>query len=198
MCEEDMMFNRNNRQVPGRLISRLPMLGAFPSVALALLAVVAPPALALDSDSKQPMYIESDTATYDEKKGETTYLGNVKATQGSLEAAGDKMVMYQVNGKTDKIVIWGNPAKIKQTPEGGKEDTHGKGQRAEYFPDTGILILYEKAMTWEGNDPAKSEHVVTSERIEYDTRNALYKAGTSHSSGKRVHVTILPKEDESE
>ncbi|MGZ8217531.1 lipopolysaccharide transport periplasmic protein LptA [Methylomagnum sp.] len=195
-----MMFNRkNNRQAPGRRLSRAPLFGAFPSVALALLCALAPqPVLALDSDSKQPMYIESDTATYDEKKGETVYTGSVKATQGSLEAVGDKMIMYQVNGKTDKIVIWGNPTKIKQTPEGGKEDTHGKGQRAEYFPDTGILILYEKAMTWEGPDPAKSEHLVTSERIEYDTRNALYKAGGSHSGGKRVHVTILPKEDESE
>lgn len=161
----------------------------------AALAFSMGPALALDSDSKQPMYIESDTATYDEKKGETVYTGSVKATQGSLEALGDKMIIYQKNGKTDKLVIYGNPAKLKQTPNPGKEDMHGTGQRAEYFPDTGILILYEKAMTWEGPDPAKSEHTVTSDRIEYDTRNSLYKAGSARSGGKRVHVTILPKEE---
>lgn len=163
--------------------------------AILALGFGAAPVLALDSDSKQPMYIESDTATYDEKKGETVYTGTVKATQGSLEALGDKMIVYQKNGKTDKLVIFGNPAKIKQTPNPGKPDNHGLGQRAEYFPDTGILILYDKAMTWEGEDPAKSEHTVHSDRIEYDTRNSLYKAGSLHSGGKRVHVTILPKEE---
>lgn len=163
--------------------------------AILALGLGAAPVLALDTDSKQPMYIESDTATYDEKKGETVYTGTVKATQGSLEALGDKMIVYQKNGKTDKLVIFGNPAKIKQTPNPGKPDNHGLGQRAEYFPDTGILILYDKAMTWEGEDPAKSEHTVHSDRIEYDTRNSLYKAGSPHSGGKRVHVTILPKEE---
>ena len=32
---------------------------------LALLATIHGPVLALDSDSKQPMYIEADSATYD-------------------------------------------------------------------------------------------------------------------------------------
>jgi len=39
---------------------------------------------ALSSDSKQPMYVESDSVVYDENKGETVYVGNVKASQGSL------------------------------------------------------------------------------------------------------------------
>lgn len=153
-------------------------------------------ALALDSDSKQPMYIESDTATYDEKKGETVYVGRVKATQGSLEVYGDKMTVYQKDNKTDKIVILGKPAKLKQTPEGGDKDMHGSGQRADYFPETGILILYDKAVTWEGPDINTSEHVVHSDRIEYDTRNSLYKAGNATTGSKRVQVTILPKEEE--
>lgn len=163
----------------------------------ALAMVSAFPSVALDNDSKQPLYIESDTASYDEKKGETVYAGNVKATQGSLETQGEQMVVYQKNGKTDKVIVYGNPVRLKQTPEGGQQDMHGKGQRAEYFPTTGILILYEKAMTWEGPDPLKSEHTVESDRIEYDTRHSLYKAGNPSGGGKRVHVTILPKETSS-
>ena len=171
----------------------------FPVLPLALLGswLAAPPALALDSESKQPMYIEADTATYDEKKGETVYVGNVKATQGSLEVLGDKMTVYQKDKKTDKIVILGKPARLKQTPEGGDKDMHGLGQRADFFPETGILILYDKAITWEGPDMATSEHVVRSDRIEYDTRNSLYKAGNATTGSKRVQVTILPKEETS-
>jgi lipopolysaccharide export system protein LptA len=175
----------------GRRRVRLP----FAWLAVLGFWLAAPPVPALDSDSKQPMYIEADTATYDEKKGETVYIGSVKATQGSLEVLGDKMTVYQKDGKTDKIVILGKPAKLKQTPEGGKEDMHGLGQRADYFPETGILILYDKAITWEGPEIATSEHVVRSDRIEYDTRNSLFKAGNASSGNKRVHVTIQPKEE---
>lgn len=204
MCEESMKYSSSDgNRPPVRPQGRFPTSNSgrrrcarFPFPWLAILGcwLAVPPASALDSDSKQPMYIEADTATYDEKKGETVYIGSVKATQGSLEVLGDKMTVYQKNGKTDKIVILGKPAKLKQTPEGGKEDMHGTGQRADYFPETGILILYDKALTWEGPDIATSEHVVRSDRIEYDTRNSLFKAGNASSGNKRVHVTIQPKE----
>jgi lipopolysaccharide export system protein LptA len=182
-----------NDSTPGGSHRRRP---PFLLLSLALLAggLAPSPAAALDSDSKQPMYIESDTATYDEKSGETVYVGNVKATQGSLEVYGDKMTVYQKDGKTDKVVVVGKPSRIKQTPEGNEQDMHGTGQRGEYFPETGILILYDKAVTWEGPDINTSEHVVHSDRIEYDTRNSLYKAGNATSGSKRVQVTILPKE----
>lgn len=173
--------------LPSRLRGPLP-------AALVALVLAAGPAQGLDSDSQQPMYIEADTATYDEKKGETIYTGNVKATQGSLEVLGDKMTVYQVEGETDKIIVVGKPARIKQRPEGDDQDTHGIGQRGEYFPKTSILILYDKASVWKGEDPAVSEHLVKSDRIEYDTRNALFKAGSPSTGSKRVHVTLQPKE----
>ena len=153
------------------------------------------PALALDSDSKQPMYIEADTATYDEGKGQTVYVGKVRFSQGSLESQSDKMVVYQKDGKTDRIETFGNPAHVKQTPEPGKPPWNGIGQRAEFFPDTGILILHDKAMAWQGDKPETSDRVV-SERIEYDSHNSVMKAGLPSSKGDRVHVTLQPEKDE--
>jgi len=158
-----------------------------------LLACASFSSQALDSDSKQPMYIEADSATYDEAKGETVYIGNVHTTQGSLDVQSDRMNVYQKNGKTDKIVAFGNPARIKQTPEPGKPDWHGTGQRAEYFPETGILILYDKALAWQG-DKADSSDRVASDRIEYDSKKSVMRAGAStNSGGKRVHVTLQPE-----
>lgn len=150
---------------------------------------------ALESDSKQPMYIEADTATYDQGKGETVYIGNVHTKQGSLEVYSDKMIVYQKEGKTDKIVAFGNPARLKQTPEPNKPDWHGTGQRAEYFPDTGLLVLYDNALAWQGEKSEESNRVA-SDRIEYDSRKSVMKAGTPTSGGKRVHVTLQPSKDE--
>lgn len=161
---------------------------------LACLAALPRAAQALSSDSKQPMYVESDSVVYDEGKGETIYTGNVKASQGSLEVTGDKMIINQQKGKADQMIIYGNPARLKQTPDGGGPDNHGVGKRADYFPDSGILILNGNAMTWEGPNPDTSEHTVKSDHIEYDTKNSIYKAGSSRSGSRRVQVKIIPKE----
>lgn len=163
--------------------------GLIPSVLIAFWCLFAVEnALALDSDSKQPIYIEANTATYDEKTGQTVYTGDVKATQGSLDVQGDQMTVYQKGGQTEKIIVTGNPTRLKQTPEGGKEDIHGTSQRADYFPDTGILILYDKALVWQGQNSTASDI------IEYDTKNGLFKAGSPTTGSKRVHVKMQPKE----
>jgi len=161
----------------------------------ALLALTGSHAWGLDTDSKQPMYIEADSATYDEGKGLTTYTGNVRFSQGSLESLSDKMVVYQKDGKTEKIETFGNPSRIRQTPEAGKPPWNGIGKRAEFFPDTGILVLHEKAMAWQGDKPESSDRV-TSERIEYDSQKSVMKAGLPASRGDRVHVTIQPGKEE--
>jgi lipopolysaccharide export system protein LptA len=141
-------------------------------------------ALGLSSDSRQPIYIEADRASYDEGKGETVYQGNVRSTQGSLVVESDQMIVYQKGGKTEKIVAMGNPVRLKQTPDGGKEDIHGTGKRAEYYPETGILILFEKAVVWQGGDSTESD------RIEYDSRRNLVKAGDPKSGQSRVRVKL--------
>ena len=151
---------------------------------------------ALSSDSKHPMFVEADAVVYDENKGETVYTGNVKARQGSLEVTGNKMIINQQKGQADQMIVYGEPARLKQTPDGGGPDNHGVGKRADYFPDSGILILNGDAMTWEGPNPDTSEHTVKSDHIEYDTKNAIYKAGSSRSGSRRVQVTIIPKTKE--
>jgi lipopolysaccharide export system protein LptA len=159
-----------------------------------VLAALAHPAQALDSDAKQPIYIESDSAVHDDARGETIYAGNVKTVQGSLEVYADHMTVYQKNGKTDKIIATGNPVRLKQTPEGGREDMHGTSQRADFFPDTSILILLDNATVWQGDKKDSSDRV-SSDRIEYDTRKSLMRAGSAGSGGKRVHVTLQPSGD---
>ncbi len=165
------------------------------AILCALLSSTAGLAWGLDTDSKQPMYIEADSATYDEGKGQTVYTGNVHFTQGSLESLSDKMIVYQKDGKTERVETFGNPARVRQVPEVGKPPWNGIGQRAEFFPDTGILVLHEKAMAWQGDKPETSNRV-TSDRIEYDSQKSVMKAGQPSGKGERVHVTIQPEKEE--
>jgi lipopolysaccharide export system protein LptA len=132
--------------------------------------------------------IEANQATYDETTGETVYVGDVQATQGSLVVNSDHMTVYQKDSKTEKVVAVGKPVRLKQTPEGGGDDLNGVAQRAEYFPETGMLILIERAVVTQGTMTTESD------RIEYDSAKGVAKAGSPSSSSKRVHVTLQPKE----
>jgi lipopolysaccharide export system protein LptA len=147
-----------------------------------------PWASALDSDSGQPIIIEANQATFDEATGETVYIGDVQATQGSLVVNSDHMTVYQKDSKTDKVVAIGKPVRLKQTPEGGGDEMNGVAQRAEYFPETGVLILLERAVVTQGTMTTESD------RIEYDSAKGVAKAGSPASSSKRVHVTLQPKD----
>lgn len=157
---------------------------------LALISGLQAPAWSLESDSSQPIYIEADGATYDDKTGVSVYTGQVEVTQGSMLLNSDKLVVYTKDRKPYKFVATGEPVTFKQTPKPGAEDVHGRALTAEYYTDTELLVMIEKAVVWQGKD------TYASERIEYDRKNAIVKAGQASSRGKRVHITLHPKEKE--
>ena len=144
-------------------------------------------AFGLESDSEQPVYIESDHAVYDEKNETSTYTGNVVAKQGTIRVDGDKLVVYMKNGDIIKMVATGNPSKFEQLPAEGKDKMYGEGLINEFYPEKNLLIFMKKASVWQGDAKQSSEH------IEYDTKNSLLKAGEHKSDGNRVHSVIKPK-----
>jgi lipopolysaccharide export system protein LptA len=142
---------------------------------------------ALESDSEQPITIDSNTATYDDATATSTYTGNVVSVQGSIRVNSDKLVVYFVNGDAEKLVFTGNKAKFKQTPSEGAEDITGEALTGEFFPKKNLLILIDEATVWQGNA------TYSSKLIEYDIKTSLVKAGEKSSDAKRVHVILKPK-----
>lgn len=144
-------------------------------------------AFGLETDSEQPVYIDSDTAVYDENTQVSTYIGNVIATQGSIKIDADKLVVYLKDGDIIKLVATGKPSKFEQLPAVGKEKMYGEGLINEFYPDKNLLIFMQNASVWQGDAKQSSDH------IEYDTKNSLLKAGQGQTDGKRVHSVIKPK-----
>lgn len=149
-----------------------------------LLLAVSLNTVALESDSKDPVYIDANSATYDEKKGEAIYMGNVQAVQGSLTVNSDQMNVLLQGGKVNKIIATGNPVRIKQTQKNAADAINSTSQKAEYFPNEYRLVLIGKAVV------VQAGNTYTSDLIEYDTRNAIVTAGQKASGSKRVHVKI--------
>lgn len=152
-----------------------------------VLFAVSNAAVALKSDSEQPVYIDSNTATYNDKSGTSVYTGNVETTQGSLHINSDKLVVYMKAGDVDKMVFTGKPAKFRQLPGVGKEEIFGEGLTGEYYPDQNKLILIEQAVVSQGTSRSASRLII------YDSKNSLIKAGEKSSDSKRVHSVFKAK-----
>jgi lipopolysaccharide export system protein LptA len=144
--------------------------------------------MALEGDSEQPITIDSNSATYDDKQGTSIYEGNVVAIQGSMRVEADKLVVFIVAGAIDKLVATGNPATFKQLPAVGKEEIKGRALIGEYYPAKKLLVLIKQAVVWQGKNLSASELIL------YDSRNSVIKAGETATDNKRVHATFQPKE----
>ncbi len=155
---------------------------------LILFIIHDPLAFALKSDRDQPITIDSNTATYDENKEVSIYTGNVDLVQGTLRVKSDKLVVYLRNGRVEKMVATGKPARFRQIPSEGKEEMRGKSLKAEYYPNKELLILIDDAIVWQGNN------TYASEIIKYDSKNAIVRAGEKATDTKRVRVILNPKE----
>lgn len=157
------------------------------AVALCSMVACAGAVQALESDSEQPIYIDSNTATYNDKAQTSIYTGNVVTRQGSLRVDSDKLVVYLKNGEISKLVATGQPARFEQLPAEGKEKIKGEALIGEYYPGRDLLILKKEAVVRQGGNKSASE------LIHYDSRNALIKAGEKSSDAKRVHSVFQPK-----
>jgi len=156
------------------------------AIALLALCLFSSPLWALSSDKNKPVEVEADSFNLDDAKKLTIYSGNVIITQGSMEIMADKMTIYGARGTTDKVIAIGNPVKFKQQPDGKQSLIRGEAQRFEYLVSKDTLVLINKATLWQGGS------TFSSDRITYDSKRSIVKAGDKNSTSKRVKITLQP------
>jgi lipopolysaccharide export system protein LptA len=154
-------------------------------VSLGLLALLAGPVQALQTDKDQPIMVEADSVEINDATGVSTYQGNVIIRQGSIKIQADKVQVHQARGDARKVIADGSPVKFEQQPDEGKL-VRGEARRAEYEMDGEILYLIGEAELHQGNDSFRSD------RITYDRGRAMVKAGASAEGKERVRMTIEP------
>jgi len=138
----------------------------------------------LTSDRSQPMNIEADRATLNEKTGNSVYEGNVQLQQGTLVLHGNKMTVQISDNTIETIVLTGNPATYQERPDGKDSDQHAEAGRIEYHAKEDRIILLENARIWQSGDEE-----FRSDRIVFDLKNNTVNAGGS-KPGDRVHITL--------
>ena len=153
--------------------------------------------LALPSDSSQPIRIQANTATLDDKRNTAVYTGNVIITQGTMRLAGTRVTLTSdANGELNKMVTQGGPATYQQTPEANKPPVKAHAQTIEYYAADERVVLIDKAFLEQSGNTFQGDYV------SYDIPGQVVDAGRNSSSGAtgadsggdgRIEITIQPR-----
>lgn len=145
-------------------------------------------ALALDTDRDQPIRVQADSATLDDKTGQTIYRGNVIIQQGSLELTGSQISMTRDSDGVETMTAVGQPAHFKQQIQDSDAYTEAFGQRITYSISAEVLEAKTDARVINDRDTFTG-HIIT-----YDLKNKLVNAqGNSSTSNGRIEMIIQPR-----
>ena len=163
------------------------------------LLLVSSNAYSLKNDTEQPLNVVSkeQLADFNSNKAKALinklsnkaiFLGNVVATQGSMELKADKAeLLRNEQGELQEVIAYGKPATFKQLQDNGKV-VNSQSAIIHYLPEKNLLILIGRATIWQDNSH------VNGEKIEYNTVTKQLKATNDNSQGGRVQSIFIPQE----
>lgn len=158
------------------------------AAATALMAA-ALPLLAADADRKRPIYLEADRVEIDDESGISTYSGDVRIVQGSMELNASKVVLYLEKREPTRYVATGAPARFTERPEDADEDLIATAPTIEYRVREDELHLLG------GGEVNQGPNTFTGETIVYlVNQNQIRATGGGSGSGSRVTMTIEPEQ----
>ena len=161
------------------------------SIHLSLLALIlaAPQALALKSDTEQPIYINSDSQQLDMKSNQVIFSGDVSLKQGSININAERIVVTRnaKNEAIEKIEAFGKPTHFSQLLDDGKT-LSAQADTLEYQIVSDELSMRGQAqLAQEGN-------VIKGSVIRYQIAKQTLIADGSHT--ERVTTILQPNQIE--
>jgi len=143
-------------------------------------------AMAISPESELPIEIESDSATFDDSKGTSSYSGNVVISQGFSRLEADSVTVSSVNRKIISIKANGRPAHFIQQASAEAPATHGYGNTIHYLAADAILRLENNASL------VQQDNSFSGDLIEYDILKRAIKAKGDETIGTRVKIQYYP------
>lgn len=150
--------------------------------ALCLLAAGA--ALALPEDRQQPIRITSDSAVQEDDK--VTYRGDVEIIQGSLKINAAQVVVSHAEGRVQRVVATGEPARFQQQPEPEGGLVKAAARTMIYYQSENRIELLRNAQV------DRDGSTVTGDRIEYLIGSETVRAQSSGTRPGRVEMVLQP------
>lgn len=152
--------------------------------AVLLAAAAASTAQAKSTDRQQPMDIAADhTDAQMADDSESTLMGNVNITQGSLTVRADQAVIVRKAGEIASVTLTGSPAVLSQVTDSGEAMT-ARARNIVYRMDSEIVLLTGAV------EIEQPRGLLRGETVKYDLSTGRLDGG---GDGTRVQMRIQPK-----
>ena len=138
-------------------------------------------------DRDKPVFLESDSAKWDEETQKSTYRGNVIVTQGTILLTGDLLIVTSKNNTINTMEMTGKKATYKQKTASGKI-VNGEAKKIQYYLEKSKIIFLNQAIL------VQSNNIVKSNKIIYKTDSENIIAGDKEGKS-RVKMTLEPKKN---
>jgi lipopolysaccharide export system protein LptA len=147
------------------------------------------------ADRSKPMHLEADQVIMDDAQHISTFIGNVRLSQGTLLIRGDKIVVAEDKDGFKHATAYGNTAEFRQKREGIDGYVEGYGDRIDYDARAGTLNFQENARLKRDLDE------VSGDNITYNVKTEIFRVNSGNSSPgneppQRVRAVIQPKANE--
>jgi lipopolysaccharide export system protein LptA len=157
-------------------------------IGIGLFSILSANAFALKTDSEQPIQIEADSATADQKNMVTVFTGDVVVTRGSIIVHASKADANQDADGNKTVHLTGSPVTFEQMNDDG-EKTEGQCNDFVYSTKTNIAILTGRARV------KKGDNEVIGDKLTYNTQTQIYSANSTNANGvnnaKSGRVTVI-------
>lgn len=177
------MYQTSNRSLPATVLL------------LAFLQLWAPACQAESADRDKPMHLEADQVIMDDAQQISTFIGNVRLSQGTLLIRGDKVIVSQDKDGFQHATAYGNTAEFRQKREGLDGYVEGYGERIDYDARTGTLNFQQKARLKRDLDE------VSGDNITYNAKTEIFRVNGSdarpgNDPPQRVRAVLQSKRKE--
>jgi lipopolysaccharide transport protein LptA len=136
-------------------------------------------------------HAEAEASGLNFKTGKWTFSGNVRVhveKRGSLHS--DLAVLDFKDSQIVRATITGKPAQFEQQKSGSEQMARGHAGQIIYQPGDGVVRLSDNAWLSDGRNEIQGPLLV------YNIREEHVEAVAQPGNEDRVHITIVPGQDE--
>lgn len=151
---------------------------------------------AAPGDRKEAIHLEADRVEIDDKRGISTYSGQVKYSQGSMVLQAENVIIYTQEAprgksrRVERMIATGKPATFRQATGNAQEEIRAAAQKIEYEVSGERLFFSGAAHLWKGGNE------FTGNTIEYFAGTQTVRAAGTSAGQDRVRVILQPRNED--
>ncbi len=154
------------------------------------ITLISSAAFALEDDQNQPISVQADSVTIDNKVGKSQYEGNVAVQNGSTHLTAAKAVVYTTKENSIKEAIAYGAGKVQAhywtMTDPKKPELHAYADMIQIFPDKHLVYLIGNAKVNQGDDSYQAP------KIEYNSETQhVFSPQSTHG---RTTIVIHPQQ----